>query len=71
MRRNNLAITDSLARSNRPLPDFNGMSLDQYYLALGKASKADYEAGLITQGMFLARVKALRAEYDNLKSKGL
>lgn len=71
MTRRNQALNESLARSSRPLPDFGGMSLDQYYLALGKASKADYEAGRITQGMFLARVKALRQEYDSLKQKGL
>jgi hypothetical protein len=33
-----------------------GMSLDQYYIALGKAAKADYEAGLMTQAAFLARL---------------
>lgn len=67
----NLARTDSLARSSREeseeQPAAQGMSLDQYYISLGKAAKSDYEQGLITQQAFIARLQTLRTEYATLK----
>jgi hypothetical protein len=72
MARYNLARNSSLARSSREETEEEtaaptGMSLDQYYISLGKAAKADYERGLITQAAFLARLQTLRTEIATLK----
>jgi len=74
MTRSNLARTDSLARSSREevaTDNFSGMSLDQFYKMLGKAAKAEYEAGNISQAFYMARIEALRIEYRNLKARGI
>jgi hypothetical protein len=46
-----------------------GMTLDQFYISLGEASKADWQAGLITETQFWNRVAELKAQYRAIKSR--
>jgi hypothetical protein len=45
------------------------MTLDQFYISLGEASKADWKAGRITEEMFRSRVAELKAQYRSLKGR--
>ncbi len=46
-----------------------GMTLDQFYISLGEASKADWQAGLITETQFWNRVAELKAQYRAIKAR--
>lgn len=70
VRHYNLARTSSLARSSREeveQPAAQGLSLNDFYLGLGKVAKADLDRGLITQSAFISRLQTLRTEYATLK----
>ncbi len=45
-----------------------GMTLDQFYISLGKAAKKDLEAGIITNATFVERVAELGQQYRSLKA---
>jgi hypothetical protein len=62
-------LSRSAARHQEQAQQPAGMSLDQFYISLGEASKADWQAGLITETQFWNRVAELKGQYRALKSR--
>jgi len=46
-----------------------GMSLDAFYIALGRAAKADYQNGLLTEMAYTNRKAELKTQYNQLKGR--
>jgi hypothetical protein len=46
-----------------------GMSLDAFYISLGNAARADWQAGLITETQFWNRVAELKSQYRAIKAR--
>lgn len=64
MTRNNLAHTDSLARSSRPLPN-----LDTDYKKQGLKLKEDFEQGKLSLKEYGIRLAVLVADYKAEKGR--
>ncbi len=62
-------VSSILNRRHQEPTQSAGMSLDAFYIALGEASKADWQAGLITETQFWNRVAELKSQYRAIKAR--